>query len=282
MRSRPAGFVLGELPVAAEHPEQGADLVQCLPRGRTEGVEFGAHVVVHVRKPIGGALCLHDDHRHVVGDDVVQVACDVRLLLEDGATRTFELADLLLPGELPSGDQQPAHQQPEDDDGGDTDAPSPAVAAGNEGREQQDGRDPHDQHEADLLADRNGEHQRKHHQDVHDLPRIVVAGNQVERYRDDESGRRGHRPPQSRPDEHEEEREHRHPRDQRQQRWGDVVGQGQRRPRDRIEDQRHGDHGDDAPPSPAQASHGSHAGLRKLFHLTHARSLGLDCPHTWG
>ena len=40
---------------------------------------------------------LHDDHRHVVGDHVVQLACDAGALLDDGLPRgqiAFALGDL--------------------------------------------------------------------------------------------------------------------------------------------------------------------------------------------
>lgn len=75
-------------------------------------IRLQGHLRIDPAEPVWRALGLHDDHRHAVGDHVVQVAGDAGALLGDRAASALELAELGLLGQLALRPQQPAGEQP--------------------------------------------------------------------------------------------------------------------------------------------------------------------------
>ncbi len=73
-----------EAPVSSHHPQHEAHLRQCLASRCFDGLEGVDHSVgLCFADPLGGGG-LHDDDRHAVGDDVVQLTGDGGSLLLDG------------------------------------------------------------------------------------------------------------------------------------------------------------------------------------------------------
>ena len=73
--------------VAAEHAEQATHLGKCAPPALFDRLQHLARrrVLFAEHAPLGARL--HDDHRNVVGDHVVQLASDPRPLLDDSFAR---------------------------------------------------------------------------------------------------------------------------------------------------------------------------------------------------
>jgi hypothetical protein len=80
----------------AQHTEQRPHLVDRLTSGARDRLECIPHVRLRALEHALGSACLHDHHRHVVGDDVVQLARDPSALDRDRGLRL----QLALLGEL--------------------------------------------------------------------------------------------------------------------------------------------------------------------------------------
>ena len=109
--------------VLSQDAEHATHLLQRGPGGLLDGDELPLRLGGEVRDPVGGGLRLHDDHRHVVGDDVVQLASDAAALLEDRAPGPLDLGVLRLLRQLSAREEQPSGEQAEGDDDDDTDGP---------------------------------------------------------------------------------------------------------------------------------------------------------------
>ena len=72
--------------VVAEHAEQAAHLGQCTAPGVLDGLEHLARRGIRVPEHAPLRTRLHDHHRDVVGDHIVQLACDPRPFLDNGLT----------------------------------------------------------------------------------------------------------------------------------------------------------------------------------------------------
>ncbi len=97
-----------------QHPEQAAHLGERSARGGGDLPELGDGGLGQALDPVRGAVGLDGDHRHVVGDHVVQLPGDPGAFLQQGAPGPLGLGDLLLGGEQPlrlaAAAQAPAEQ----------------------------------------------------------------------------------------------------------------------------------------------------------------------------
>ena len=83
--------------VAPQHAEQPAHLGERATPDVLDGLQDLARPVALGAQHASLRAGLHHDHRHVVGDHVVQLACDAGALLDDGLPRgqiAFALGDL--------------------------------------------------------------------------------------------------------------------------------------------------------------------------------------------
>ena len=75
----------------AQHAEQAAHLGERAAGGGRDGLERGTGLVGPVGEHVGADAGLHGDHRHRVGDDVVQLLGDPQPLLGEHAGRALAL-----------------------------------------------------------------------------------------------------------------------------------------------------------------------------------------------
>ncbi|MCP2317097.1 hypothetical protein APR12_002437 [Nocardia amikacinitolerans] len=179
-----------------------------------------------------------------MGHHVVQVSGDARLLLEDRAAGPFELVLLLLAHQCPARKHQPPDQQGEQHHRRQRDGPAPRrvgerLALARHGRaEQQRGRAPRDGDDLHRRPQSHGEQQRDQRDHLHHLERQIVVRLMRDGQRDEQRRAGGDGPAQRRVDPHEQDRERGERGDERLCPRRHGVRQVQRRPRDRVEDQR--------------------------------------------
>jgi hypothetical protein len=80
-----AGLGRGVRLVAAQHPQHAAQFAETAERAGADPGEALGQFLRRVSDLVGSGLGLDGDHRHVVGDDVMQLAGDALALLEQRA-----------------------------------------------------------------------------------------------------------------------------------------------------------------------------------------------------
>ena len=210
-----------------------------------------------IRYPVARGLGLHDHERHVVGDDVVQVAGDPRPFLQD-AGRLLGGAHLLLAAQRAAAARQPPGQPAGHGHGRRRDGPAGAqVVHLDAGRQHQGRAGPHHGDGEPALAVGHRRQQRQQHQGVHHQPRPrrPVAGQQAVRrqqHPQEQRGGRAGQPARQRGGAHQQQRQRGGGRDERDGAPAhplDAVRRGRGAERDPVQRQR--DDAEDHPPQPA-------------------------------
>lgn len=226
------GLGLDRPVLVAQDAEDRPDLGERLPRrtlDRRELTHDGGVVDAVAQR---GALGLDDDHRHVVRDDVVQLACDPAPLLDDRPPRPLGLDLVLLDGDRAAGDDEPAHEEGDPHDERLTECPG-LEAVGHRHEHEHAGGGDDDRHLAPAAPQPDGDDRREEYEELDDRPRhrrhLGPGGDD----RPPEHRRGGRDPPgdeRGPPEQHQRhgltEREH------REQRGGGVVPGTDRRPAD--------------------------------------------------
>ncbi len=108
--------------VTAQHRQQPPHLREGLPGAGRDRRELRPYLVGHLADPVGSRVRLDGDHRHVVGDHVVEFAGDPGAFLQQRPLRPLGLADRLLLDEpalslapLPYGGADHQHHPAEDE-----------------------------------------------------------------------------------------------------------------------------------------------------------------------
>lgn len=208
-----AAVLLGLL--AAQHPEQPAHLRQRLPGGRRDRPELVLGLLGNPAEAIGRTGRLNRDHRHVVGDDIMQFTGDAGALLQQRPMGPLGLADGLLLDQLAlgvaafaQGGTHHQHHASEDEQ----QHPGAVAAVGGEHPGEQPGhtgRQPDGGQGATSLAQRQRQHQREIADDRHRRPRPGAARDTVgadERHGTEDIRGEDHPPGLQRPGHREQQR----------------------------------------------------------------------------